>query len=123
MGSKFLKKQAGGGEIFANKANPMPVTCCNCGHEDGEDPMKNRGFVNYLICRDKNRDNRIVIKHPSYFMEKDEHMKVKGDPSGFVLKENFTFYEWKVFCTSCHSSNVKLQEIERPVNNMVRCNE
>ena len=125
MVNKFIKKQDGdGSDSLVRKTLPMPVTCGSCGFELPEDAEKNTGFfVNFLICRDKNRSNKEIHGMPSLFLKHDNvHglYRALGDSAGgYHLKDNYTFVKWVVFCVRCHSNKSRLDDMSRKTNNMI----
>ena len=112
-------------EINEKRTLPMPVTCDSCGFELPEDADKNSGyFINYMTCRDLNRQNKPITGTPSQFLKRIEKGKGEGKISGssaggYVLRENFTFVRWIVWCIDCHGKSSKLQDMTRKTNNMI----
>ena len=107
------------------KTLPMPVTCDSCGFELPDDAEKNSGyFVNFLICRDMNRQNKPITGAPSLFLKRIEKGKGEGkiagsSAGGYHLKDNYTFVRWVVWCVRCHSNKSKLQDMSIKTNNML----
>lgn len=120
MGSKFSKSNTDQIQQTLNLTHPMPVTCKCCGFELPEDAEKNSGyFVNFLSCRDKNRENKIITGVPSMFMDLDAHGNIKGSSSsGYHLKENFTYVRWVVLCIRCHANKSRNQAMHLKTNNL-----
>jgi len=119
-----FKKKSETESTFIKKTLPMPVTCDSCGFELPEDAEKNFGyFVNYLQCKDLNRNNKIITGVPSQFLKRIEkgkgEGKIAGDSaSGYHLKDNYNFVRWIVWCEVCHGKKSKLQGMQRKTNNM-----
>jgi len=120
----FDNKKTEKEESFERKTLPMPVTCDSCGFVLPDDAERNSGyFVNFLICRDLNRNSKPITGIPSQFLKRIEkgkgEGKILGNPaSGYVLKDNFVFVRWVVWCVECHVKSSKLQGMGRKTNNM-----
>ncbi len=121
--SKF-KKSYSPEETLVKKTLPMPVECCSCGYELPIDAESNSGFfVNMMICRDMNRQNKTITGTPGQFLKFGKvlnHEQVLGDSStGYHLKDNYTFVKWVVWCVKCHSNKSRLANMQSKTNNMV----
>ena len=116
----FGNKKAGVTEL-TNKTFPMPVTCGSCGFELPKDAEKNSGyFVNFLTCRDKNRNNKTITGVPSTFMEIGKDGKIIGSSTGgYQLRENYTHVGWTVRCVECSSKKTRLDDLSRKTNNLI----
>jgi len=124
MANKFKNKQDGDNNLTpVRKTLPMPTTCDSCGFELPKDAERNLNyFVNFMICRDMNRNNKTITGVPSQFLKrikKDGNDIIAGSSAeGYHLKENFTFVRWVVWCIKCHSRSSRLQDMSRKTNNM-----
>lgn len=109
------------------RTTPMPTTCNFCGFELPEDAERNFNyFVNFITCRDINRGNKAITGAPSLFLKIDENKqsdrrgKIAGSSAqGYILKDNYAFVNWTVFCVRCHSNRLMKDDMSRKTNHMI----